>query len=430
MGAAFYRSGQAAQMLGISAHSIRRLGETGLIEAELSDGGQWRIPVSEIERLKREGIPPIPSSADGEGEEQDGEEEDCKEAADHRLLAPPSKDVVISAEDVVMAENCLKKLKVERETEETRDWFRERKRLKTEMKAKKRQTEAERNARTEAEKARIAWEDSWLAAALVSVPKDAPADSRLGVRENVAETLAGLGPQNSAEVVRPLVVAAVLKALEPWLKEKETAKAIVAACDTLPWDAKSYSKPSVWQIRANEVVAAAIRKLPWDSPYDMKLEAGTAAVQPISREYEDSAMREALLREAYLWDIDYAQQEEAKEAIQEALKELPKGTARKILERSREQVLARFRETRKRREQDAAQQQRAERKLPHLRHYLEEMQKVGQVQFDDYLDLLNFCSRITPRIRKAVLEELQRQDLSDEEIEALIEQSVEELLDE
>ena len=53
----YYRTGQAAAALGISSYAIRRLCAAGLVEAEFS-GKQWRIAVSEIERLKREGVPP------------------------------------------------------------------------------------------------------------------------------------------------------------------------------------------------------------------------------------------------------------------------------------------------------------------------------------------------------------------------------------
>ena len=58
----YYRTGQAAAALG-SSYAIRRLCAAGLIEAEFS-WKQWRIAVSEIERWKREGVPPIPGITD------------------------------------------------------------------------------------------------------------------------------------------------------------------------------------------------------------------------------------------------------------------------------------------------------------------------------------------------------------------------------
>ena len=55
-----YRSGQAAKILGVSAHALRRLAEAGLVDAECT-GSQWRFPVEEIQRLQREGLPPLPA---------------------------------------------------------------------------------------------------------------------------------------------------------------------------------------------------------------------------------------------------------------------------------------------------------------------------------------------------------------------------------
>ena len=60
-----YRSGQAAKILGVSAHAPRRLAEAGLVDAEFT-GSQWRFPAEEIQRLQREGLPPLPAmEADG-----------------------------------------------------------------------------------------------------------------------------------------------------------------------------------------------------------------------------------------------------------------------------------------------------------------------------------------------------------------------------
>ena len=48
-----YRVGQAAKDLGVSSYRLRRLCETGLINAEFS-GKQWEIPAGEVERLNSE----------------------------------------------------------------------------------------------------------------------------------------------------------------------------------------------------------------------------------------------------------------------------------------------------------------------------------------------------------------------------------------
>jgi hypothetical protein len=50
---------------GVSSYRIRRLGETGLIDAEFS-GKKWQIPPSEIERLERDGVPSAPRIVDSD----------------------------------------------------------------------------------------------------------------------------------------------------------------------------------------------------------------------------------------------------------------------------------------------------------------------------------------------------------------------------
>jgi excisionase family DNA binding protein len=56
----FYSTGQVARQLGTTQATVRVLCENGLIAADTTPGGQWRIPASEVERLKRDGVPPIP----------------------------------------------------------------------------------------------------------------------------------------------------------------------------------------------------------------------------------------------------------------------------------------------------------------------------------------------------------------------------------
>src|SRR5215469_3595737 len=105
MGEAWYRTGQVAKVLGVSSYTIRRLADSGLIEASYS-GHQWRIPASEVDRLLKEGIPDLPAA------------EIPPEAANstkppNGLLAEPSETVVAAAERVAVAENLLKQRRLE-----------------------------------------------------------------------------------------------------------------------------------------------------------------------------------------------------------------------------------------------------------------------------------------------------------------------------
>src|ERR1700677_3992350 len=56
----FYSTGQVARQFGTTLAAVRTLCENRVIAAETSPGGHWRVSASEVERLKRDGLPPIP----------------------------------------------------------------------------------------------------------------------------------------------------------------------------------------------------------------------------------------------------------------------------------------------------------------------------------------------------------------------------------
>src|ERR1019366_704254 len=137
----FYRSGQVAKQLGVSSYHIRRLCEVGAITAEITAGQQWRIPESEIARLRREGGPDVPvESEDGEDDSPSASyrETDPDEPPDG-LLAAPSKELIEAAEEVKIVESRLKKRRVEKDAEEVEDWFRDRNRRQGALEAAERQ---------------------------------------------------------------------------------------------------------------------------------------------------------------------------------------------------------------------------------------------------------------------------------------------------
>src|SRR5215471_8808896 len=130
----YFRSGQAAKFLQISSRDMRRLCELGMIEAEFSDGRQWRIPTSEVEKLQRLGVPPIPS-----GDLAPHESNGRSTRSGQGLLAPPSASATGSAEEALMSEheltiarNRVERLRAEFEGAQISDEFAERERQKAE----------------------------------------------------------------------------------------------------------------------------------------------------------------------------------------------------------------------------------------------------------------------------------------------------------
>ena len=123
----FYSTGQVARQLGITLATVRLLCENSVIAAETTPGGQWRVPASEVKRLERDGLPPIPRPLPTESAPPE-----MHEMAHHdgpsESPPKPSADVV-SAEDLVaITRSLLEKRRIDREIEENEDWFRERRR--------------------------------------------------------------------------------------------------------------------------------------------------------------------------------------------------------------------------------------------------------------------------------------------------------------
>jgi hypothetical protein len=129
--AILYRVGQAGKDLGVSSYRIRRLCETGLINAEFT-GKQWEIPAAEIERLKRDGVPSAPKIVDSDDAETSSAP-NSKERTSAALLGDPSPEMIAAAEQAEMssrqltiAKNKLEQNKVRREQVEIEDFFADR----------------------------------------------------------------------------------------------------------------------------------------------------------------------------------------------------------------------------------------------------------------------------------------------------------------
>ena len=86
--------------------------------SEVTPGGQWRIPASEIERLKRDGLPPIPRPLPGGGRRP---VVGGSRGGRATLYAEPSDRVIGAAETVVMLENQVKALGLQRQMEKRRN---------------------------------------------------------------------------------------------------------------------------------------------------------------------------------------------------------------------------------------------------------------------------------------------------------------------
>jgi len=347
---AYYRTGQAAKQLGVSSYHIRRLCEEGEITAEITDGQQWRIPAFEITRLRREGIPDVPVELDDtDASHSDSDPGELSEG----LLAAPSEELIEAAEEVKIVESRLKKRRIEKETEEFEDWFRDRDRRQAALEAAERQ----KAEAAQAEQRRRKWLDSWIQYALNSRPYDAPRETALEIHQAVQTALADVRPDQPQYTTQRLVDAAVAKALRPWKRKKEIRSAIESALHRLPSDINHRPEWAPLKQRALEATAAAIAKLPPDATSSEMDEVGSLAVQPMAKEYAHWQNCQNLATWIMLPGGTVESNQEARQAVSEALARLPVGTSQKELEKTKEAALEPFRAAIQRRKADAQERE-------------------------------------------------------------------------
>jgi excisionase family DNA binding protein len=348
---ASYRTGQVAKMLGLSSYQIRRLVETGLVDAEYSGGKQWRVPAAEVDRLLKEGIPEIP--ANGTGAENPAPAKPPNAQSSNGLLAPPSDAVVNAAEEVVVLENEVRSLALRRQKEEALDWFRAREREEEEERAAEERIERARLAGEQARLEREEWLREWETYAVNAVPWDAPSEMRLEVHEAVRNRLASLSPIPSDAVAQQLVDADVQIAVARWRREQEIEAVLIDARDRLlPYEARGhYGELSAWQVQAVRAAAGAIGELPDDATSGEIRAAAKQAVARVEADFQahkaaekDAEMRQRIMQWAPIpHELNDHGRDLAHKAIADALAKLPVGTPHDELLAARDKALAPFR---------------------------------------------------------------------------------------
>ncbi len=426
-----YTTGRAARELRVSQNRLRALCQAGMIAARATRGGHWRIPKSEVERLRRAGVPEPPPATPTESQ---AESTSGPAANPHRhpaLLAEPSKDAIGAADKTVILENQVKSLHLAREKEQTLDWFRERQRN-----AAAAQREARRrSAEIEALRERKEWLDRWLDFALRSVLSDAPREIELDVQQSVEEALGTLDPEQPQHVVQRLVLAAVDKALRPWRRSKEIEQAVQEARQQIPWRARSVvtAEPSPWEHRAMQAAREAIAKLRAASVPEMRAAAAQAGLG-VAREWEHQQACQRLVDSVFIFlpGGTVADHRAAQQAVKDGLDRLPVGASEDELQASKDAVLVPFRAVIAERQAAARAAAQAEQALWHVSAYIE---KLAAADGGRMLGLGDFSARydraqdLKQRVRPVLTEKLKLGLLNEAEARKLIEQLVESELD-
>jgi hypothetical protein len=350
----YYRIGQAAARLGISKYHLRRLAEAGLIRHKTTKTGQLLFPVSEIERLEEEGVPPVPATAEPENAAEEFDDErlaDRAPSVKDELLAAPSRRVISSAEKVLASRHKLEKMRIEEDMEHIKEARRERRAQKASLKAtqeaeQQRLIEAQTDlqARAEAARKRRKWVDLWVQNAINWLPYEVPKQYHLEVQRQVEEALQELHPSQSYSLVSSLVSAASAYALEPFERQRETEKAVEAALWNLDISAKDFYKPTEWQIRSERDARIALSALPQGASFQERTAAARAAVHKINAEFEHSRSCDRLVWQVILWGGTDEERRQAKLAMEKALKALPVGSSSTEMEEVKNRILKPFEE--------------------------------------------------------------------------------------
>jgi excisionase family DNA binding protein len=364
----FFRISEAARELGISSNALRRLIEAGQVKGQTMPGGHLRIAASEVERLKRDGIPSAPRPLPNGTEAAESEDGPIRPAVrpTTRGIIPSSVEAAESEPEVVGAAAAVRILEHEtragelrQKLEEQQDWWRGRKKLEA---AEREANEAHRRDQETASQ-RQDWRESGQTYALQRIPAEAPAEIRQVIYANVTNLLDSLNPRPSTELTRRLIEAEVQKHLRPWKRGKEVDAIIKSTVDHLPTRAKSYGTMTTWQTRALRAARASVNALP-DSAEDAEIAwAAEQAVQPIAVEFAAHELREEVVgrtsRSAGILPLTERGKETAQRAIVEAVSSLPTTASRLELESAAEKALTPY--------QVAVEQQQAEEGARHFR---------------------------------------------------------------
>jgi hypothetical protein len=489
-----YRTGQIARLLHVSSFRIRRLAETGLIEADYS-GKQWRIPGRELERLQKEGVPEIPANT---GESQSPPPRPKSASGHPGLLGAPSPDLIKSAETVLATENLVKKLKLEQELAQTQEWFDKRQQEEAERlaeveQARREQQEAEMRIaeKMERESLRRKWFEDWQQFAMNLVPWEFRDQTENEIYDAVSQVFTKLEPAENRVITERLVRNAVETVLAPLRKHKEIESVLVQVRDhSLPSGATGISELTTWQVQAVKAAGTAISQLRIDAPIEEIKAVARQAVEKIAAAFRadrgaqaDAALRQQVLNLAALpTRLNEKGMNLAKSAMAAAVALLPVGTGYAELARARDGALGPFQalvtraqqeeakaaqeeaEARKReqaaesqrrgeeqQQQAKIEQQQAEQarrdqqeayrlskaqhragwRLSHVYDYLTRLEGQEEIEFDGFQDRWDTGQKLQEKIRPALIAELlEKPDLTDEEIRERIEGLVDQHLDE
>jgi len=331
----YYRVGQAAEMLGATPHHVRVLCQRGLIPGvQTTSSGHYRIPESAIDKMARDGVPPIPAGTD-HGRTAPGSPPSPPRSSERSgLFAEASEKVIEAQEDVVIAERRVKKRSLDLQLEEIEDRFREREAKAEEAEAKRQ--EAEEASRSEVEHRK--WVDKWTQTGLAQLPWDYPTERRSEVIEKLRSKLTS-GNAGQSDVLTWQVVKSIVAGFtRPWERAQDVERLVERS---IPFELRSDLD---LEQAAHEAAWKEIQRLGIDCNDRMLEGAVEQACKPLilQRRYRETCNR---LVGGVWGELPSAMSREielAKHAVMEVLSTAETGTPPHKLEQMRDEALAPF----------------------------------------------------------------------------------------
>lgn len=281
----------AADALGVSARTVKRMIEAGELAAFRTRGGHLRISVESLRAAKGEGPRAVANPSSVLQNRRERLEE--LNLAAQELRAQRQLDELRRQQEEEEAD---------RQAEEEADRQERQEQMCAQVMERRRaeqQEREERDRRRAAQEAQAQQErfvSSWLQVGLREIPRDVPPNLRLEVTEQLTAYLQDCRLQQR-DLISQMVKATVADVLAPWQREQEISAIVEDACKTLPSSACGFSwSPSEWDLKAKQAVFAAIADLRDCAALEQIRTAANLAIKPVVEEYEAWQHAEKLRR--------------------------------------------------------------------------------------------------------------------------------------
>lgn len=313
----YIRVGQFAEAIRRSPYQVRKLCDARVIESIVIDG-QRQIPMAELDRLLKEGVPPIPRIISDQQLHQPRRRRvragPLQRRSRHQLHSHPTNALVQSGEEVEITEN--RAATTEAQIRESLAYLKllDAKEEIARRQAKRAAEKADLEARQVAAHRRREWAEVWLEHALRMIPEDATEEYAPEVYPQVKSKLINLDPNDPEVIVRIAVESTVRRVLEPWYEQQEqeqdakdaiseALKELLAEMKAAPWarlstalvaahTGRKYSEPQTeWEVKAryaaNTAIIEALRNASgMRVTFDRLLPIAKAAVARVVAEFE------------------------------------------------------------------------------------------------------------------------------------------------